>query len=112
MLAGDVLASVIHDTNNNGVANAGEPGLSGWTVYADFDRNGAFDAGEPSAVTNSAGQARITGVPGNTWDIREIVPAGYTPASGFDDFERIRVRDGETVNVSFLNVSTGGATGT
>ena len=25
LLTGDVLATVIHDTNNNGIANAGEP---------------------------------------------------------------------------------------
>jgi len=111
-MTGDVVATVIQDTNNNGVANAGEPGLAGWTVYVDIDRNGALTEGEPSAVTDAAGRARITGVPDDTWDVREVLPAGYTPARGFDVVERTRVRDGQTVNVSFLNAAVTAGTGT
>ena len=39
------------DGNGNDRRDAGEPGLGGWVVYADFDGNGQRDAGEPFAVS-------------------------------------------------------------
>jgi hypothetical protein len=45
-----------HDLNTNGVRDLGEPGLTGWTIFADFNENGLLDAGEPSAETNELGQ--------------------------------------------------------
>jgi hypothetical protein len=104
-LTGDVLATLIQDVNRNGVADAGEPGLSGWTVFVDADGNGVKDAGERFAVTDSTGKALITGVEARTQDVREIVPAGFEPAAGFKDFDRVSVKDGRVNNVSFLNVS-------
>src|SRR3954463_15549749 len=93
LMTGDVLATVVQDLNNNGVADPAEPGLSGWTVYVDANRNGALDGGESSALTDRAGRATIAGVAANTWDVREILPVGYSPATGFKDFDRVRVRD-------------------
>jgi len=51
-----------NDLNHNGVRDAGEPGLSGWTIYVDYNDNGALDAGEPSAVTGALGAYTISGI--------------------------------------------------
>lgn len=45
-----------HDLNTNGVRDLGEPGLAGWTIFADFTENGVLDAGEPSAQTDADGR--------------------------------------------------------
>jgi uncharacterized repeat protein (TIGR01451 family) len=68
-----------HDLNANGVKDAGEPGLQGWTMYVDKNGNGQLDAGEPSAVTVADGSYTIDKVPaGNNWTVREQAPAGDT----------------------------------
>jgi hypothetical protein len=85
-----------------------EPALQGWTVFVDYNRDGALGAGEPSALTHIDGEAVITGVPDNTWDVREILEPGFAPSRGFHDFERVRVRNGDTTEVTFLNVESFG----
>src|SRR5207247_749610 len=40
---------VFRDSNGNTLADTGEAGLSGWTVYLDANRNGALDTGEATA---------------------------------------------------------------
>jgi hypothetical protein len=108
MLTGDVLVTVIHDVNGNGVRDPEEPALLGWSVYVVYNRNAALDAGEPSAVTTIDGEGLITGVPDNTWDIRQTLEPGFAPSPGFDEFKRDRVRDGEKLEVLFLNTEVSG----
>jgi uncharacterized repeat protein (TIGR01451 family) len=57
---------------------AGEPGVAGWTIYVDYDGNSAMDPGEPSAVTAADGSYTITGIRPGTWNVREMVGAGWT----------------------------------
>jgi len=47
------------DVNANGVRDAGEAGVAGWTVYADLDNNGLLGASEPFAVTDAGGRYRL-----------------------------------------------------
>src|SRR5438270_6721276 len=105
LMTGDVVATVIQDTNKNGVADPGEPGLSGWTVFVDINGNSSKDAGEPFALTDASGVATITSVPAASQIVQEIVPTGYAPAAGFKDFDHVTVHDGRTSIVHFLNIS-------
>lgn len=76
------------DLDNDGVADAGEPGVPGVTIFLDFDGNGQHDLGEPSTVTladdplttgtNEAGMYALTGLQSGTYDVLQIVPAQYT----------------------------------
>src|SRR5439155_18548775 len=43
------------DLNANGVRNLGEPGLAGWTIFADLDNSGTLGGAEPFAVTDALG---------------------------------------------------------
>jgi hypothetical protein len=56
----------------------GEPGLSGWTVFVDYNDNGLLDSDEPSEVTDEDGQYTITGIRPGTWRVREVPQDGWT----------------------------------
>jgi len=66
------------DLDADGVKDAGEPGLSGWTIFVDYDDDGTLDAGEPSAVTAADGTYLITGINPGTWKVKEVAQAGWT----------------------------------
>src|SRR6185503_17351991 len=66
------------DLNANGARDAGEPGLSGWTIYVDYNDNSALNPGEPSAVAGSGGVYLSTGVNPGTFRVREVQQAGWT----------------------------------
>jgi len=75
------------DLDADGAAReAGEPGLAGWTIFVDYDNDGVLDAGEPSAVTAADGSYTITGINPGTWNVTEVLQAGWNqsyPASGY-----------------------------
>lgn len=50
-----IAGEVFNDLTNPGVNDLGEPGLTGRTVFLDFDRDGILDRNEYSATTSSTG---------------------------------------------------------
>jgi hypothetical protein len=105
LLTGDVFVTVLHDANGNGLKDPEEPPLTGWTVFVDYDRDGILDASEPSGLTDIDGETLITGVPQGTWDVRQVLEPGWTPATNFDVVDRVGVDDNETTDVLFMNVA-------
>lgn len=84
-IGGSITGTQFNDRNRNGRRDSGEEGLAGFTVYVDFDRDGQFDAGEPSAITSSTGAFSVT-APAGTHYIRVVQPSGWSqtlPAAGF-----------------------------
>src|SRR4029450_128193 len=67
---GTVTGVKFNDLDGDGVRDAGEPGLPGWPISADLNRNGRLDAGEPSTVTGAGGSYTLT-VPSGTHPLRE-----------------------------------------
>ncbi|WP_292062888.1 SdrD B-like domain-containing protein [Mesorhizobium sp.] len=65
-----------NDLNADHVWQAGEPALSGWTIYLDINGNNSLDPGEPSAVTDANGYYHFNVTPG-TYTIREEQQAGW-----------------------------------
>ncbi|MDF3131302.1 SdrD B-like domain-containing protein, partial [Kiritimatiellaeota bacterium B1221] len=61
---------VWNDLNGDGVQDAGEPGLSGVTVYLDLNSNGVLDGGEPNEVTNGSGAYDFTGLAAGTYSVQ------------------------------------------
>ena len=56
----------------------GEPGLLGWTIYIDENDNDVFDFGEPSDVTNLAGNYILEDLEAGTFVVREVLQPFWT----------------------------------
>jgi len=65
------------DLDADGVKDAGEPALSGWTIFVDYDDDGVLDADEPFGVTDVAGYYEISGINPGTWAVREVMKVDY-----------------------------------
>ena len=52
---GTISGTKWNDLNGDGVQNADEPGLAGWTIYLDENRNGQLDEGEAFTITDAEG---------------------------------------------------------
>ncbi len=84
------------DLNGNGVKDAGEPPLAGFTVTID-----GSVLGSDSAVTDSNGTWTITGVGGGIHHITEVTPAGWTKTAPAKD----------SVASNYVVIWTGAGTG-
>ncbi len=82
-----VSGTKFHDLNANGVKDPGEPGLPGFTIFADYNHDGVHNGIEPSAVTDANGLYQVNFIfcpwgpppdgcgPGQLTDIRTRGPA-------------------------------------
>ncbi len=97
-----------HDLDADGVKDAGEMGLAGWTIYVDYDNDGVLDAGEPSAVTAADGTYTISGIVPGTWRVKEVAQAGWTQSYPADpDYhEEIFTSGAALTNNDFGNWTT------
>ncbi|MCC6766538.1 MAG: hypothetical protein IT293_17895 [Deltaproteobacteria bacterium] len=66
------------DADRDGVRDASEPGLAGWTIYVDYDGDGALGPEEPFGITDATGAYAITGILPGTWRVREVQQSGWT----------------------------------
>ena len=105
-----VSGTKFNDLDVDGVRDLNEPGLSGWTIYVDYNNNGSFQsATEPSAVTGPDGTYTILGVTPGNWNVREVRQIGWTnsfPATSdiFGRFQPIAVPpSGSVTGVDFGN---------
>ncbi len=91
VLNGSIRGSVWNDLNRDGVRNTtlsgsfSDPGLAGWTVYLDMNRSGAFDAGEPTTLTDATGGYVFPDLQIGDYDVIEVVPTGWETAPTFGD---------------------------
>jgi hypothetical protein len=74
------------DRNANGVRDPGEPGVPGFTIFADVNQNGVRDSAEQFAITDANGAFTIN-VPVGTTQVREEQQPDWTqtgPLTGFN----------------------------
>ena len=107
---GTVTATVYGDTNGDGVRGGAETGLAGATVYVDVAGTGTYVTSDPSALTDSAGDATVTGVPAGGYTLREVPPAGYTQSvPGAGAGHAVSVTAGVTVDAGTFGVEPDGS---
>jgi hypothetical protein len=96
--SGTVFGSKFNDINGNGVRDFGEPGLAGFFIYIDEDRDVTPGLGEPAAITGADGRYEILDVRPGSYFVREVPIPGWAqtfPANG--DPQVILVTPGATV---------------
>lgn len=80
------LAGRVFNDQNADEQSAGDPGLAGWTVYLDIDRNGTREAFEPSTTTDTQGQ----------YSFANLTPGAYRVAiEGRSGFRLTSPTDGD-----------------
>ncbi len=104
-----------NDLEANGVFDDGDYGMSGWTIYVDYNDNGEFDTdpstlpygSEPSDVTDVNGHYEIDDVHPGAFTVREVDQAGWTQSRGdFDVTFESRGHYGSEGESHFLNWTT------
>jgi protocatechuate 3,4-dioxygenase beta subunit/uncharacterized protein (DUF2141 family) len=83
---GQISGQKFYDLDQDGVKEAREPGLPGFTVFLDTNNNGVLDSGEKSAVTDDDGKYASTGLAAGAYTVREVQKEGWRhtlPAAGF-----------------------------
>lgn len=110
VLNGSVRGAVWNDVNRDGVRNADlagaftDPGLNGWTVYLDLNRNNGFDSTEPTAITDTTGDYLFPDLQVGEYQVMEVVPTGWETAPTFGDNYPVWVYSGaESVAHDFAN---------
>lgn len=103
------------DVNGNGVRDAGEPGVPGWTF------NLINPQGNTStAVTGPDGTVTIPSVPAGMWQVAEMVEPGWVPvtppigpvmvpANGVGAFTAGNARPSDICGVVFIDANRNGA---
>jgi len=79
-----ISGSVFNDANGNGKRDA-EPGLPGWRVYLDLNKDGKWEASEPSVLTDSSGNWSFGNLSVGTYVIRLVPQKSWkltTPPAG------------------------------
>ncbi|MGB6042612.1 MAG: SdrD B-like domain-containing protein, partial [Pirellulales bacterium] len=94
-----------HDVNENGLRDANEPGLGGWTIFLDLNNNGLRDGNEPFDVTNSNGSYVITDVAPITYTVAEVPQTNWEQTfPGGDGTQTVNLFGGITAaNINFGN---------
>ncbi|MDX8482400.1 SdrD B-like domain-containing protein, partial [Mesorhizobium sp. VK24D] len=102
-----------NDLNADHVWEAGEPALSGWTIYLDVNGNNQLDSGEPFTVTDANGYYKFTVTPG-TYTIREVQQAGWSqdaPNNADGEYTVTVAAGQDSHNNDFGNFQTGSISG-
>jgi hypothetical protein len=83
-----IVGTVFNDTGANGRQDVGETGLANVRVFLDLNKDGVWNANEPSTISDSSGAYTFSSVAPGTYRIAQVTPTGYrstTPAAGFAD---------------------------
>ncbi len=111
LLAGaEIHGTVWDDVDQDGVFDGGETGLANWTVFLDTDGDGVLDGGETSQLTDSNGDYSFTGLAPGTYNVAEVVAAGWEQTFPYVEPELdyvIRYQDGNLSGGSIIDGMNG-----
>ncbi|MEQ9480961.1 SdrD B-like domain-containing protein [Coleofasciculus sp. F4-SAH-05] len=107
---GSISGQKFEDIDGDGVKDAGEAGLAGWTIFIDSDNDGVKDAGETSTTTDVNGNYSFTDLTAGTYTIREVQQTGWQQTT--TNPSAINITSGtDTTEVDFGNFQLGTISG-
>ncbi len=100
--AAEIHGRIWDDINRDGIMDAAESRLSGWTVFLDLDQDGLRAPGEPAETTDAAGEYTFAGLAPGTYRAVMELPVGWRQTSPAVPGEySFTVRDVPLPDVSF-----------
>ena len=81
----EIKGQVWNDVNGDGVKDATEEGLSGWTVYLDENNDGELNNGEISLTTDENGNYHFTNLRPDIYTVAQVVQEGWQQTSPLVD---------------------------
>ena len=88
---------MFNDQNSDAQHQTNEPGLAGWQVFIDSNKNGLLDSGEVSTSTDAAGNYAFSGLAAGSYRVREVKQTNWRqvgPTSGFYD---VTISQGQSI---------------
>ena len=109
-----ISGTVFEDNDGDGIHDANEGPLAGWTVFNDVDNDRSLDPGETRVLSGANGTYSILVPAGETARIREVVMPGWRRTAPSSGVFIINVALGQNfTNFNFLNQALpGGIRGT
>jgi parallel beta-helix repeat protein len=92
----------------SGILGNEELPLEGVTIYLDLNESGELDTGDISTTTNTEGQYSFTGLPADTYIVREVLPDGWLQTFPAGDGSHIVELDSDEIvyDINFGNYSS------
>ncbi|MBI2766705.1 MAG: hypothetical protein HYX53_12470 [Chloroflexi bacterium] len=90
----EICGTKFNDLNGNGVKDAGEPGLAGWTIN--------LSPGSSTTTTDANGSYCFSSLSPGTYTVSEVVQVGWTPTSPPGGMTTVTVPPSAT-NIDFGN---------
>jgi len=101
LLPGTITGTKFNDTNGNGTQDTGEIGIPGVTIFLDTNNNGTPDTGETQATTGTNGNYSFPNLQTGTYNVREVVPTGFTATT--PNPRTVPLDPGQTSTANFGN---------
>jgi VCBS repeat-containing protein len=110
---GTIQGTVWNDGNGDALRGAGETPMAGQTVFIDLNTNGLIDSGEPTRLTDAAGNYSFSNIHSGSYRITNVMQPGYISADGLASSVTRNVFTGSVNTVDFYNLlpTTGSISG-
>ncbi|MFO1064621.1 MAG: SdrD B-like domain-containing protein [Pirellulales bacterium] len=92
-----IQGTVWNDLNSNGLFDASESGLSGWSLFLDTNNDGSLTAGEPQAVSGSDGSYAFNNLASGTATIIVSGTAGWRATAPITNSRTVTLKGGQAL---------------
>jgi hypothetical protein len=92
-----VSGTVFNDANGNGKRDLGELGLGLWRVYLDLNKDGRYDAGDASALTDVSGNWSFGSLAAGTYVVRIVQNTGTATTTPVGGTYNVTLASGQSV---------------
>jgi len=112
MPSGGISGTKWDDLNGDGRRDPEEPGLAGWRIFLDHNRNGRYDLGEREVITDSQGGYVIADLVPGTYTVAEQRQNGWAQIYPDGGTHTVTVVSGQTTpQIDFGNRRSSDVTG-